>query len=538
MKKTLLLSILLAGASLAAQERVYVATDRTAYIAGDIVYCSLFGADKDGKSAVVYMELVSADGTAAEAKAGLLEGRGAGSFRIPAVTPTGNYRLVAYTADAVPEVQDARIISVFNTGSTARVKGGVTIVPQNAYKAPQEAPDVKSEDISISFPSRLQSRKEASLLISAKESGADVSVSVFHDDGLSPENTLSLKEFLAGGPAKPSGKPSEYEGEVILARVDGFGSGKEADVATAFLSSAGAPSNAYIGRSWDDGLVRFYTANIYGDREVVCEVSSISGNPCRLDLISPFVHPEAGSIPQLALSPAQRGALVARKASLKDNYALPLDTLVRFLPKREDLLLAGSPSVRYHLDDYNRFPTVREICTEFIRELQFVRRDGRWRVRMSVNDATSSRKYLQDNILVMMDGVVLTDHGMLESFDANLLEDVDLYCQALSIGGVSYNGAVNFVTKKNYVTALKFPENVRVLDFKGVSYPVAYPGDAPSGNDSRQLLYWNPAMKIRARGQEQIRLHMPSYPGVFRIVAEGRTSEGKPLRAEYSFRVD
>ena len=542
MKNTILLSILLISTALAAQERVYVATDRTAYIAGDLVYCSLFALDKDGapggNSAVAYLELVSADGTAAEAKIGLLEGRGAGSFRIPAVTPTGNYRLMAYTADAVPEVKWARIISVFNTGSTARVKDGVKIVPQGAYKSPQTAPDINSEYLSISLPSRLQSQKEASLMISSKGMEADISVSVYHDDALSPENTLSLADFLSGSPAEPSGKPAEYEGEVISARVEGLGGGKEADRATAFLSSAGAPSNVYIGRSGDDGLVRFYTGNIYGDREIVCEVSSLSGNLCRLNLLSPFVHPEADVVPQLVLSPAQRGALVARKASLRENYSLPLDTLVQFLPKREDLLLAGSPSVRYHLDDYTRFPTVQEICTEFIRELQFVRRDGRWRVRMMVSDGTSSRKYLQDNILVMMDGVVLTDHGMLERFDGNLLEDVDLYCQALSIGGVSYNGAVNFVTKKNYVTALQFPENVRVLDFKGVAYPVAYPGQAPSGNDSRQLLYWHPAMKIRAGGQEQIRLRTPSYPGIFRVVAEGWTAEGKPLRAEYSFRVD
>lgn len=527
---------------LLAQERVYVATDRTAYIAGDLVYCSLFGLDKDGNpggdSAVAYLELISADGTAAEAKIGLLDGRGAGSFRIPATTPTGNYRLVAYTASSVPDVKCAGIISVYNTGSTARVKDGVKIAPQGAYKAPQTAPDVNSEYLSISLPSRLQSKKEASLVISAKSIDADFSISVYHDDALSPENASSLEAFLSGSPAIPSGKAVEYDGEVISATVDGLGGGTEADVATAFLSSAGAPSNVYIGRSGNDGLVRFYTGNIYGNREIVCEVSTLSGSLCRLNIQSPFIHPKADNVPALVLSPAQRGALVARKASLRENYSQPLDTLVQFLPKREDLLLAGTPSVHYHLDDYTRFPTVREICTEFIRELQFVRREGRWRVRMTVNDGTSSRKYLQDNILVMMDGVVLTDHGMLESFDANLLEDVDLYCQALSIGGVSYNGAVNFVTKKNYVTALQFPENVRVLDFKGVSYPVAYPGEAPSGNDSRQLLYWHPAMKIRAGGQEQIRLRMPSYPGNFRVVAEGWTADGKPVRTEYSFRVD
>lgn len=542
---TILLFLLLALPG-RTQDRIYVATDRNTYLAGDLVYCSLFCVDDEGHqsgySAVSYLELISGDGTAAEAKIGLFNGRGAGSFRIPAQTPTGTYRLVAYTARSQASPEGSRILSVFNTGSTARVNGGVQLVPEKDYKAVAGAPDSVTGDISLSFPARLSPGKEATLLLSAPLQKLDVSVSVFHDDALAPADGKSLASFLNGQPAAPGKRTGEYEGEIIQANVEGLGQNvkKEEDEITAFLSAAGDPSNVYIGRSDNEGRIFFFTDNIYGDRELVCEVVSMQGHSCHISLADPFTHPEAGELPALILSQAQRGALVDRKASLQAQQAQPMDTLVRFLPKREGQLFSGSPVIRYHLDDYNRFPTIREICIEFAHEIQFVRRDGRWRIRMFTTDSSSSRRYVQDNILVLMDGVVITDHGLLEKFDAMLLEDINIYRQPVAMGGISYNGVVNFVTKRNYVTALKFPENVRVVDFKGVSYPIAYPGTLAEGteNDRRQLLYWHPALEIAEGNQALIHLRMPTYSGTFRAVVEGWTADGKPVRAEYSFTVE
>lgn len=541
MKKnlSLLLSLIIA-LPLGARDRIYVSTDRSAYLSGDLVYCSLFCTNENGQSedfsATAYLELISTDGTAAEAKIGLFSGRGAGSFRIPEGTPTGNYRLVAYTARSEASEEGSRILSVFNTGSNARVKDGVTVVEPSAYKAPR-LPEDTSKGLSLSFPGRLSQGRGATLLLDAPK-GADISLSIYHEDALSPAETRSLDAFLHGQPALAGRRSGEYEGEVILANVEGLPEEKlhlDGEV-TAFLSSAGSPTDVYIGRSDNNGHIRFFTDNIYGNRELVCEVVSMSGQQCHIALSSPFTHPEPGDVPPLVLSGTQRSALVARKAALQDP---PLqDTLLRFIPRRKDLLLAGAPTLRYHLDDYNRFPTVREICVEFVSELQFVRRDGRYRIRMMVNDGTSSRKYLQDNILVLMDGVVLTDHGMLADFDAMLLEDIDMYRQGITLGGVTYNGVVNFITKKNYVTALHFPDNVRVIDFLGVSYPVSYPGGVPQGTDRRQLLYWHPALEIPAGTQQRIQVHTPAYSGTFRIVAEGLDASGKPVSASYTFTVE
>ena len=530
--------LLLAGLVGLAGERIYIVTDRNAYIAGDMVYCSLFVVDDSGAqsnfSAVSYLELISAEGTAVEAKIGLFAGRGAGAFRLPAGIPTGNYRLVAYTSGSAYEPAGARTLAVFNTASLARVKGGVRL--NSAWK-PFPMPAEEAEGgVRVSLQGRQHPGQAATLVLSGTSAPASVAVSVVREDGLAPADGQSLKAFLHGSPAACSGGAGEYEGEIIDATVEGLESASGEEV-TAILSTAGSPSSVYLGRSMGKGHIQFYTNNIYGDRELVCEVLSLGEKAAHINLSSPFTHPSVGDLAPLEMGNGQRPLLISRKSALVCE--LQLDTLLEFLPKREDLLLDESTRRRYHLDDYTRFPTVREICVEFIPQLSFVKRDGRWRIRMMFSDGADQRHYMQENVLVMMDGVVLSDHGMLESFDAMLLEDIDLYQQSVVLGGVPYNGVVNFISKNNYVTALPFPPSVRVVDFKGVSYPLAYLGGVPSeGADRRQLLFWHPALEVPSDGMLRIPLTMPAYQGTFRVQVEGWTADGNPVSACYRFEVE
>ena len=190
MKRLTVISLALCAAcwSLRAQtpvERVYVSTDRNAYIAGDAVWCSLFCLDENGRlsprSAVAYLELVSTDGTAAEAKIGLLEGRGAGSFRIPVTTPTGTYRLVAYTAvnaaeEGTPWMAGSRLLSVYTTTSAARVVGGVEILDEAKYAA-LEKPSAENVG-GLTLSTNVRQRQNATAVLSLRNVGPDASVSL------------------------------------------------------------------------------------------------------------------------------------------------------------------------------------------------------------------------------------------------------------------------------------------------------------------------------------------------------------------------
>ena len=534
-------------------ERIFVSTDREVYIAGDMVWCSLFCLDQNGQyspySAVSYLELVSVEGSVAEAKIGLLEGRGAGCFRIPVTVPTGVYRLVSYTSmnaneDGAPWMAGSRVLTIFNTVSTTRVKDGVEIVSSESY--PSIKRPVQEGTGNIRFGSSVRARKNSDLAVHLENLGplADVSFSVYHDDDLIPAaQDNSMAGFLKSLPSSASprivgDRPLEYDGEIISARIRGkMAENPEFTMTT--LSSAGAPSNLYIGLTEND-QVRFMTNNIYGDREVVCEVNSLDKTEGVVEIESPFIAPSAGTLPKLVLSKAQYEDLASRKSALRSEKTLMIDTLTTFFRHREDLLLESSSFKRYHLDDYTRFPSVREVLVEIIPILSVHKTKGKYSMRMVVTDGSDSHKTRVNNLLVMMDGVVLSDLDALMEFDAMLLEDVDIYTQAIVCGKVPFQGIANFVTKKNYVTALTFPSNVRVLDFKGVSYPVAYLGSVPEGEgpDERQLLYWDPSLRLEKGEDKMVRIHTPSYSGRFRAVAEGLAEDGSPVHSEWTFEVE
>ena len=555
MKKIVLIltALALAGAlSVAAPtERIFVSTDRSAYLAGDAVWCSLTCLDENGlfsnASAVSYVELVSEEGTACTAKIGLLEGRGAGSFRIPVTTPTGTYRILAYTAvnaaeSGTPWLAGSRLVTVFNTTSRARVAGNVVIGSGNAPLAQEGRPAAEGQ---LELSSRIRLPKGQSAVLSLHNGGAaaSVSLSIYHADDLpegARENTPA--GFLKALPASVSTVRAvtvENDGEIISARIRGTVL-KADDLTLATLSAAGSPTDLYIGRTEGNDRLRFYTSNIYGNREIVCEVSQLDRQEGYIDFESPFLFPETGPLPKLALDQSLRPDLNARKAALRAEKTRRIDTLTTYMTHREDLLLASIPSHRYHLDDYTRFHSVKEILVEITPELHLRTDHGVPSLLLTYSDALDRRSDRTDNIAVMMDGVLLSDLNLLLNFDAMLLEDIDIYDQPLVCGRTPLHGIVNFITKKNYVTALHFPASVRVVDFQGVAYPVAYNGAVPEGEgqDLRQLLYWHPILNLDAGSDYRLEFNTPGYAGRFKAVAEGFTEDGKPVYQEFTFEVE
>lgn len=516
-------------AAMASTERVFVSTDRSSYTSGERVWCSLFCLDGDGslsqQSAVAYIELISTDGCAAQAKIALQGGRGAGEFVIPADAPTGNYRLLAYTSLEGGEnaLSGSKLLSVYNTGSLARVKDGV--VP--GMKAEESNPGDCSDGLTLQAPIKVRRGESFSLVLGGDT--ADVSVSVCHEDGLSQSAAPSFSDFLAEFPvSSEAAGPVEYDGETVKGSVLGAsGDG------LAILSSSGSSDDIYACSFGPDGNLLFNTGNIFGDRELVCEALN-AGDNVRITLQSPFQHPSPGEIPVMGLHESQSDALMLRKRSLSMQY--PTDTIVRFLPRREDQFLHKEDMTRFHLDDYTRFPSVSEVIVEILPMVRVRTHYGKKQLELAVADGASSRSVFMDHILVLMDGVMVTDFDLILGLDAMLLEDIYVCGERIVIGPANFNGVVNFVSKKNYVTALDFPNNVCVVDFAGARYPVAYLGESPQGEDLRQLLYWHPSLLLE--GERHINLTAPGYSGRFCAVAEGLSADGKAVRAVVHFEVE
>lgn len=621
MKSRLLLFFLLlplcAGAQTTVVEKTYISTDREIYVSGDKIWCSAFCVDAanglrpSSLSAIAYVEIVSEDGTLESGKIALSEGRGAGTIEIPATAPTGNYRIVAYTAYTKntpgfnPQEHISKTISIFNTSTKERVKNGVKILSDSEYDAlrtPAGTPagthttgthttgthssstynagtQPAAGALSITCHRSAEGYLEV-VLTNNSATPADLSLSLSNRDGIIPPDNTSIGAFMgaaasaaqaaagaesaaarasaraasataatagasaaarasAGAESAPAVAVStaaelpEYEGEIIRGRIAGATTDEIEGLKgrSAFISVPTEKSDLYSSVVDKDGMIKFVTNNIYGTKEMVCEIEDNDLARCHIELISPFVSPKLKGIPALRMAPSIKEDLQRRGLSVQLCRSFSADTLASLMPIRENPLIPSYDAIEYKLDDYKRFPVMRELFIEFINEIKVRRVDGKEQLKVKTHLKERVSLFDKNNSLIMVDGIPVFDHLQVIEYDPLLVESVVVYPYKYYTGWRSFCGMANFVTYKKNLPGIKFNDGVRVVQFKGCSYPMAFTcqeigEDFP---DYRELLYWHPQIKLPAGESSSIKVKIPANVKEIRICAEGMMENGTPF---------
>ena len=604
MKSRLLLFFLLlplcAGAQTTVVEKTYISTDREIYVSGDKIWCSAFCVDAanglrpSSLSAIAYVEIVSEDGTLESGKIALSEGRGAGTIEIPATAPTGNYRIVAYTAYTKnapgfnPQEHISKTISIFNTSTKERVKNGVKILSDSEYDAlrtpagtPASTPagthttgthssstynagtQPAAGALSITCHRSAEGYLEV-VLTNHSAAPADLSLSLSNRDGIIPPDNTSIGAFMgaaasaarasataaaagASAGAASAAQPSssavaataaaaelpEYEGEIIRGRIAGATTDEIEGLKgrSAFISVPTEKSDLYSSVVDNDGMIKFVTNNIYGTKEMVCEIEDNDLARCHIELISPFVSPKLKGIPALQMAPSIKEDLQRRGLSVQLCRSFSADTLASLMPIRENPLIPSYDAIEYKLDDYKRFPVMRELFIEFINEIKVRRVDGKEQLKVKTHLEERVSLFDKNNSLIMVDGIPVFDHSQVIEYDPLLVESVVVYPYKYYTGWRSFCGMANFVTYKKNLPGIKFNDGVRVVQFKGCSYPMAFTcqeigEDFP---DYRELLYWHPQIKLPAGESSSIKVKIPANVKEIRICAEGMMENGTPF---------
>ena len=595
MKSRLLLFFLLlplcAGAQTTVVEKTYISTDREIYVSGDKIWCSAFCVDAanglrpSSLSAIAYVEIVSEDGTLESGKIALSEGRGAGTIEIPATAPTGNYRIVAYTAYTKntpgfnPQEHISKTISIFNTSTKERVKNGVKILSDSEYDAlrtPASTPAGTHTTGTHTTGTHSSSTYNAStqpaagalsitchrsaegylevVLTNNSAAPADLSLSLSNRDGIIPPDNTSIGAFMgaaasaaqaaagaesaaarasAGAASAPAAELPEYEGEIIRGRIAGATTDEIEGLKgrSAFISVPTEKSDLYSSVVDNDGMIKFVTNNIYGTKEMVCEIEDNDLARCHIELISPFVSPKLKGIPALQMAPSIKEDLQRRGLSVQLCRSFSADTLASLMPIRENPLIPSYDAIEYKLDDYKRFPVMRELFIEFINEIKVRRVDGKEQLKVKTHLEERVSLFDKNNSLIMVDGIPVFDHSQVIEYDPLLVESVVVYPYKYYTGWRSFCGMANFVTYKKNLPGIKFNDGVRVVQFKGCSYPMAFTcqeigEDFP---DYRELLYWHPQIKLPAGESSSIKVKIPANVKEIRICAEGMMENGTPF---------
>ena len=573
MKSRLLLFFLLlplcAGAQTTVVEKTYISTDREIYVSGDKIWCSAFCVDAanglrpSSLSAIAYVEIVSEDGTLESGKIALSEGRGAGTIEIPATAPTGNYRIVAYTAYTKntpgfnPQEHISKTISIFNTSTKERVKNGVKILSDSEYDALRTPASTQTAAGALSIACHRNAEGYLEVVLTNNSAApADLSLSLSNRDGIIPPDNTSIGAFMgaaasaaqaAAGAESAAARASaraasataeaaelpEYEGEIIRGRIAGATTDEIEGLKgrSAFISVPTEKSDLYSSVVDNDGMIKFVTNNIYGTKEMVCEIEDNDLARCHIELISPFVSPKLKGIPALQMAPSIKEDLQRRGLSVQLCRSFSADTLASLMPIRENPLIPSYDAIEYKLDDYKRFPVMRELFIEFINEIKVRRVDGKEQLKVKTHLEERVSLFDKNNSLIMVDGIPIFDHSQVIEYDPLLVESVVVYPYKYYTGWRSFCGMANFVTYKKNLPGIKFNDGVRVVQFKGCSYPMAFTcqeigEDFP---DYRELLYWHPQIKLPAGESSSIKVKIPANVKEIRICAEGMMENGTPF---------
>ena len=552
MKSRLLLFFLLlplcAGAQTTVVEKTYISTDREIYVSGDKIWCSAFCVDAanglrpSSLSAIAYVEIVSEDGTLESGKIALSEGRGAGTIEIPATAPTGNYRIVAYTAYTKntpgfnPQEHISKTISIFNTSTKERVKNGVKILSDSEYDALRTPASTQPAAGALSITCHRSAEGYLEVVLTNNSAApADLSLSLSNRDGIIPPDNTSIGAFMgaAASAAQAAAELPEYEGEIIRGRIAGATTDEIEGLKgrSAFISVPTEKSDLYSSVVDNDGMIKFVTNNIYGTKEMVCEIEDNDLARCHIELISPFVSPKLKGIPALQMAPSIKEDLQRRGLSVQLCRSFSADTLASLMPIRENPLIPSYDAIEYKLDDYKRFPVMRELFIEFINEIKVRRVDGKEQLKVKTHLEERVSLFDKNNSLIMVDGIPVFDHSQVIEYDPLLVESVVVYPYKYYTGWRSFCGMANFVTYKKNLPGIKFNDGVRVVQFKGCSYPMAFTcqeigEDFP---DYRELLYWHPQIKLPAGESSAIKVKIPANVKEIRICAEGMMENGTPF---------
>ena len=576
MKSRLLLFFLLlplcAGAQTTVVEKTYISTDREIYVSGDKIWCSAFCVDAanglrpSSLSAIAYVEIVSEDGTLESGKIALSEGRGAGTIEIPATAPTGNYRIVAYTAYTKntpgfnPQEHISKTISIFNTSTKERVKNGVKILSDSEYDALRTPAGTQPAAGALSIACHRNAEGYLEVVLTNNSAApADLSLRLSNRDGIIPPDNTAIGAFMgaaasaaqaAAGAASAAARASagaasataataeaaelpEYEGEIIRGRIAGATTDEIEGLKgrSAFISVPTEKSDLYSSVVDNDGMIKFVTNNIYGTKEMVCEIENNDLARCHIELISPFVSPKLKGIPALRMAPSIKEDLQRRGLSVQLCRSFSADTLASLMPIRENPLIPSYDAIEYKLDDYKRFPVMRELFIEFINEIKVRRVDGKEQLKVKTHLEERVSLFDKNNSLIMVDGIPVFDHSQVIEYDPLLVESVVVYPYKYYTGWRSFCGMANFVTYKKNLPGIKFNDGVRVVQFKGCSYPMAFTcqeigEDFP---DYRELLYWHPQIKLPAGESSSIKVKIPANVKEIRICAEGMMENGTPF---------
>lgn len=333
----------------------------------------------------------------------------------------------------------------------------------------------------------------------------------------------------------------ELNGHLITGKVATV-NGKAARNILMHMGVTGRRTQYYGALSDSTGAFLFNTKDFYGTNELVIQTNSQVDSLYQITVNNPFIQ-ESSGVPAFAseYTSSMLKALKVHSLSAQIQNIYTSNKLKEFYdPGIDSSAFYGRPFKSYKLDDYTRFTTMEEVLREYVREVDVVRRQQRFHVKM-----VNGTRYLDGDPLVLLDGIAFFDMDRVMTIDPRKVKQLEVVREQYFLGPTVSQGILNFHTYEGNLGGTEIDPKAVIMDYEGmqlqrVFYAPVYEAPAEKASrlpDFRTTLYWAPDVAIDKQGKGHVSFFTSDQPGVYFGEIAGLTAAGVPGVKYISFEV-
>jgi len=354
---------------------------------------------------------------------------------------------------------------------------------------------------------------------------SSLSVNVVRDDLISKyaDSIIRLKKVILHHIAKGD---LDDEGHDVTLKVLSASTGEAQKNVLVNAYIIGDRAKISTGISNELGEVKFIFPVVYDDSKIVFSVADQLEKLYKLEMEEEFENIAAISFPCMQLNENMRSDLEARMLARNVSQGFYTDsTSVYSTADLDTTDFYGKPDARYMLDDYVRFPDMKEILLEFVPEVRVKNPEGDNPSIQVLNDPYKA--YFTQNTLVLLDGVAIKNVKDLFAMDPLLLRSIDVVSRKYFLGVLQFNGIVHYKSYKNDLAGFALNANEVIYPFTGVqriSRPLFTEFTVKSNKrlpDFKNLLFRNVNLNTEKNTNSKFGFYSSDATGNFKVVVRG-----------------
>jgi hypothetical protein len=346
------------------------------------------------------------------------------------------------------------------------------------------------------------------------------------------------KNILTNKPALFSFLPETY-GHLITGKIVNATTNAPAAGIITYLGVPGKRVQLFVSKSDSLGNLLFNTKDFYGD-EIVVQPNTQLDSIYRIDISNPFSEQYSKRpLPPITVRPDMQEAIETQNLGMQVQNIYSGKKIRQFYePDENSSGFYKNPIKTYLLDDYTRFTTMEEVLREYVKEVNIVKRQKRFHIKV-----LGEQSILNGDPLVLIDGIPEFNIDKVLAIDPLLIKKLEIVPQTYFYGPSVQQGIFSYTSYKGNLGGAEIDPHALVVDYEGlqmerVFYSPVYETEAQiKGHlpDFRNLMYWSPS--VRANTNMPVSFYTSDQEGSYIGIIQGIAANGEAASSSFTFEV-